>query len=277
MLLAGDMEPVSPTNKAPEVFKGTALQEAVPFRVRYANIRRIHKEKPPAARKGIALFLFAFSGLQRPFWRVCLPASALPPIGTSKPCHMMHGRQSRYPHPGKRLCGPEGLLCVVFGVKYRGNRKNENRGIGGFPARSESVHMCRNRSHSNRKEQKNGTTNRRPANSYAKANANRRTGIIRHCTGTLLFFGVGISSTAPLTVAPARVSRPTRHPRLRQGWPASQGQPRPAHCKGPFVESFLTPAFALHCKIKPVAFPRYSILKVRVWFFILGWFARFII
>ncbi len=70
--------------------------------------------------------------------------------------------------------------------------------------------------------------------------------------------------------APARVSRPTRHPRPRQGWPASQGQPCPAHCNGPFADGALAPAFALYCKSKTVAFSRCFTLKVRVWFFILG-------
>ena len=64
--------------------------------------------------------------------------------------------------------------------------------------RSKSVHMCYKRPDPNRKGQKNGTTNRRLANPYAKVNATRRTGIIRHCTGMFLFSGLSIYSTVSL-------------------------------------------------------------------------------
>jgi len=58
--------------------------------------------------------------------------------------------------------------------------------------------MCYKRPDPNRKGQKNGTTNRRLANPYAKVNATRRTGIIRHCTGMFLFSGLSIYSTVSL-------------------------------------------------------------------------------
>ena len=131
-------------------------------------------------------------------------------------------------------------------LKYRGNRKNENRGIRGFLVRSKSVHMCYKRPDPNRKGQKKGTTNRRLANPYAKVNATRRTDIIRHCTGMFLFHGLSIYSTVSLDNGTRWRCFQTNAPTARcAGLVWHTAYHRQPHCQGTFrginAQTFLCP------------------------------------